>query len=165
MLWPDTNGGMLNGDAGSPWWGYDQLWVQESYQILGHGSVGPALTVKYMADGAVRTVEVSAATYEKFRARKTTNALGGRFMYRDISRITLKSPDAEAERLNKISEPDALAEGIDNTYPFLWQSDEWQNQRPNAARYAGLWQSINGPGSWDKNPWVWKITFTPEQKS
>lgn len=77
------------------------------------------------------------------------------FMPRHASRITLEVTGVRMERLNTISEEDALAEGI--TY----------NQLPNngldpaVARrwYRNLWEKIHGTGSWDKNPLVWVISF------
>lgn len=85
-------------------------------------------------------------------------------MPRWASRLTLRITDVRVERLQKISEADAIAEGI---------SPEWEpgcsgrlmeaiggfSFRPAASAYADLWESINGPGSWDANPWVWVISF------
>jgi len=87
-------------------------------------------------------------------------------MPRWASRLTLEITDVRIERLNDISEKDAVAEGIE---PF---ENGWINyiheQRGYAGTgyetnpidsYASLWESINGSGSWDKNPWVWVISF------
>jgi hypothetical protein len=73
------------------------------------------------------------------------------FMPRWASRITLEVTGVRVERLKDISRGDAMAEGC----PF-----------PNMASgpdprdwYAALWESINGPGSWAANPWVWCVSF------
>lgn len=81
------------------------------------------------------------------------------FMTRALSRITLEITFVTVERLNDISEADAIAEGVTSVMPFLWRPDEWQNRTPNIARYAGVWESINGPGSWALNPFVWVVKF------
>lgn len=83
-------------------------------------------------------------------------------MPRWASRITLEVTDVRVERLQSISGEDAIAEGLtfdplggwsgDTTNSNLWQST------PRDA-YAALWTHINGPGSWDANPWVAAISF------
>jgi hypothetical protein len=35
--------------------------------------------------------------------------------------------------------------------PHLLRAAEWHYER--------LWSQINGPGSWDANPWVWAVSF------
>ncbi len=92
------------------------------------------------------------------------------------SRITLEIVALRVERLQDISADDARAEGVkDNlialsgktkTSPFLPRQhyDLPNGDAPSPdeiarANYAALWQSINGHGSWDANPWVWVIEF------
>jgi len=72
-------------------------------------------------------------------------------MPRWASRITLGITGIRCERLNEISEEDAKDEGV---VGFKG------NPHPTAVdAYCNLWESINGPGSWDANPWVWVISF------
>lgn len=74
------------------------------------------------------------------------------FMPRRLSRITLEITDVRVERLQDISEEDAIAEGIEG-------SGDCGSIGFGRWAYRKLWESINGKGSWDANPWVWAITF------
>lgn len=66
-------------------------------------------------------------------------------MPRAASRITLEIVSVRVERLQDISHSDAMAEGM------AWDDAVFD--------YRTLWESINGPGSWDANPWVWVVEF------
>jgi hypothetical protein len=83
-------------------------------------------------------------------------------MPRRACRITLEVTGVRVERLQDISEADAMAEGIEKTKHGFWskygQSDVDGTYSPRAS-YRALWESINGPGSWDANPFVWCVEF------
>ena len=72
-------------------------------------------------------------------------------MPRWASRITLLVTDVRVERVQDISEGDAIHEGVE-TEPRNWDACY-------KDAFARLWESINGPGSWDRNEWVWVIEF------
>lgn len=79
------------------------------------------------------------------------------FMPRAASRITLEIVSVRVERLNDCSEADALSEGV-RQYSTLERIQAGQDSWARHA-YRNLWESINGPGSWDTNPWVWVVEF------
>lgn len=70
-------------------------------------------------------------------------------MNRRYSRITLEITGVRVERLQDISEQDAIAEGVSRR-----ALDPWYR-----TAFIRLWESINGPDSWAANPWVWVIEF------
>lgn len=95
-------------------------------------------------------------------------------MPRWASRILLEVTAIRVERLNDISEADAIAEGCrpdaglhgddDMGVHFTSETFDRHNGRIGSVpmpvvRYAVLWNSINGPGSWEANPWVWVVEF------
>ncbi len=82
-------------------------------------------------------------------------------MRQSYSRISLKITDIRVERLQDISEEDAIAEGVYGpcrdggfigTQGFI-------NCSTASGAFREIWYSINGKGSWDLNPWVWVIGF------
>jgi hypothetical protein len=44
---------------------------------------------------------------------------------------------------------------------WMWDKTSGPDECLSAARwaFANLWESINGAGSWDANPWVWVVAF------
>lgn len=83
-------------------------------------------------------------------------------MPRTFSRITLEITGVSVQRLQDISEEDAVAEGIDGAAcAELSTSSPWRDVlAPSAVHaFASLWDSINGAGAWLANPWVWVVTF------
>lgn len=76
-------------------------------------------------------------------------------MPRWASRITLEITDVRVERLQEISEADAKAEGVSMPDGTPTPPDFWSYQQ----EFRHLWEQINGPGSWNANPWVWAISF------
>lgn len=81
-------------------------------------------------------------------------------MPRSLSRITLEVTGVRVERLQDISKADAMAEGAPSSHRSIDRISRAFGY-PDFPRswYAQLWESINGPGSWDANPWVWVVEF------
>lgn len=90
-------------------------------------------------------------------------------MPRWASRVLLEITAVRVERLQDISETDARAEGIEQTVT----GDGWRRYCADIEQeaagltpcstaeisYRSLWESINGPGAWEANPWVWVVEF------
>lgn len=79
----------------------------------------------------------------------------GMQMPRWASRITLDVIDVRIERLQDISEADAIAEGCK-------PDDSSLNPNligPARQIFRNLWNRINGPDAWETNPWVAAYIF------
>jgi hypothetical protein len=88
-------------------------------------------------------------------------------MPRVASRIDLRVGRVWSEPLQAISEADARAEGVYPAAVYGGAVESWlptpdmrDRFYPTAVEaYAALWDAINGPGVWAKNPTVWAVKF------
>ena len=137
----------------------DTLWVREAWRapsqfddwppsrippVLARQGV-PGVEVQYIADAVAPWAS---------RYRHT------RFMPRWASRITLRITDVRVERLQDITQKDAIAEGAPESHPDIDRiSRRFGYQDFSRSWFAQTWENINGPGAWESNPWVWAISF------
>jgi hypothetical protein len=122
-----------------------RLWVRETFaeHFIGDGGIA------YRADGPEWDEECNM---------RWSSPL---FMPRTASRITLEIESVRVERLIEIASEDAIAEGVIETEDGWYADSNFSGMawmKPDGA-YRQLWESINGTGSWDANPWVWVIQF------
>lgn len=89
-------------------------------------------------------------------------------MPKDYARIWLRIMDIRVERLQDITEDDAIAEGVieyeDGTYHNYFTQKGLRHKDGveillAKGSFQSLWASINGQNSWDFNPWVWVLSF------
>lgn len=143
----------------------DRLWVKETTIIApAHWNDGSDSNC-VDKEGCKRIVQYIATEpntdgADDYKLKKTPSI----FMPRWASRILLEITNVRVERLNDISEEDAISEGC---FKFPFRDDHaytfYENDKSGHATHTGayrkLWESINGKGSWDINPWVWCINF------
>lgn len=131
----------------------DRLWVKEqTIKVEDRGWIGPVYTESDEGRQAMDWGygEPDDPDHIPPHAIKRRPSL---FMTRAMSRITLEVTEVRVERLQDISEADAMAEGAP------WGACGSPQEGSRKAGFAKLWDSINGPNSWDANPWVWAINF------
>lgn len=83
----------------------------------------------------------------------------GRFMPKKYARIYLRTTNLHIERLQDISKEDAIKEGIINRTPLGYTATGLYQSETAKEAFNYLWESINGPGSWEENKWVWVVNF------
>lgn len=90
----------------------------------------------------------------------------GRFMPLELRHLLprFELKEVRVQRLHDIGRDgrkavDVLAEGV--SYEAIQREEKWfhPDDAP-AIAYSRLWIDINGPGSWESNPWVWALSFS-----
>lgn len=175
-IWHQTTGATI----AALWQKGDRLWVRETWrtEIRNDGikpsTLAPSTPVYYEAGGGDEEAMPSCAG----RTRVSIH------MPRWASRLTLTVTDVRVQRLQDISEEDAIAEGIERVDRGAAAPDGlhgWRYYKPSIFTFSdgenavcckdprgsfqSLWEIINGNAAWDLNPWITAITFTVEQRN
>jgi hypothetical protein len=147
----------------------DHLWVRETWQRVWERRDGQRFTEPDPNAHYVRSWYEYAATSDEPPPSWRPSI----HMPRAASRLSLKVTQVRAERLQDISEADAIAEGVEpvgdawKSYEIIHTGRHRGKPNPHAAvpnrspvtSYRELWEAVNGPGSWDANPMVWAVSF------
>jgi hypothetical protein len=143
----------------------DQLWVRETFiDLLGTGIDG---NTPHSNRYAYREATPSGSYGDECRKDYGLKWNPSIFMPRAASRIQLEITGIRVERLNDISEEDAIREGAESLIADnVTEQDKalldlplYDIGNPYRNGYALLWESINGAGSWAANPYVWVVEF------
>ena len=150
----------------------DRLYVREAHYLTDDGDYERAV---YASDAeAVRThmeaLERLPAGFPEATLAAHRRLRPSIHMPRWASRLTLHVEAVKVERLQDISEADAIAEGIEQVGRYggepLWKN---YSDGPTGAfvcpikSYRLLWQLLHGPTSWGENPFVIALTFRVER--
>lgn len=122
----------------------DRLWVRETWADA-PDDVGVKL-LWYRADGPRECIQWKSPIH----------------LRRSHCRLVLEITDIRVQRLQDISDDDAIAEGV--TAKIAAQhclTAPCGTGNCERVAFSGLWESINGARGfgWDSNPLVWAITF------
>jgi len=163
----------------------DELWVKESHYLYGHWVT---LTGQKTKTGKQKTKfcyqqSKGVMFLDKPPKKIHTKNERGRgwhrrpsiFMPRWASRLQLKINNVKVERVQDVTEKDAIGEGVfkfdldkDSAEDFgAWRNylkDEfsgWIGCRTAKDSFMSLWDSINKDRghSWESDPWTWVVNF------
>ena len=132
----------------------DRLWVRETCFINDYREASVPeqeradCDIHYRADG----IPDFEGEEELIRWRPSIH------MPRWASRILLEVTDVRVERLQDITEEQALAEGIKKHSDGGYHVEDGKHYSDSPVEsFACLWSSVGG--NWDANPWVWVVEF------
>lgn len=142
--------GVLSGEWRCPYGAPgDRLWVQETWHACPHccdPDYAPAGRPTYRADN--EDLPRKCTAHRRWRSPI--------YLPRKHSRILLEVVEVRAQRVQDISEKDAMAEGV---APVLVPPDG--GSAPYGEGFRAVWDSLNAKRDypWLANPFVWAVSF------
>ncbi len=122
---------------------------------------------KLRRDGITKNC-IYDADYQKVKEARwywKNRVLPSIFMPKFACRAMAEVTGVRAQQIQSISPEDAIAEGVereDTEFGRLYYHHNpahWSKNPEDA--FEDLWDSLHGPGAWERNDWVWIYTFRP----
>lgn len=156
----------------------DRLWVRETWGVVSHDFDENEQIIDWVPDRPVTAIH-EMPFGNGYYSGHAIYAVDGQFTWGDddghgerscwkpsihmpraACRILLEITAVRVERLNDISQADAIAEGGPPSHPSI-DAVSRDYGFPDFSRswFAQTWQHIYGEESWSANPWVWVIEF------
>jgi len=131
----------------------DVLCVRESARVLHYSKSSRWMDIEYVADGTKTTVP--------WPDRMKWNPVVGHCIpngcHLEAIRIKRKNKRVWVERVQDISELDAIAEGLKKGLFGSYEAPGFALGRAPIQAFQALWDSIYG--NWDDNDWLWCSEF------
>ena len=139
----------------------DRLYVRECWKAKAHAD---GWIVHYRADGRIVQTNVAVDCETPHDARTwDTRWRPSIHMPKWASRIWLEITGVRVERVQDISDADAVAEGVEPTGGGrYWVGADREPYGLAVNAFRSLWDQTNAHRdgcTWDDNPWVWVIEF------
>lgn len=160
--------------AGSQWWAEpyiqcpygkvgDVLWVRETHLWVSRDHAHDLLEGNQDGIQWVYKTSVHEDWFQYAKEKYGYKWKPSIHMPFEACRLFLEITNIRVERLQEISNSDAVSEGIKSVDHGV----HWKNYEKNEIScfihpkfsFASLWQSVYGAESWDANWWVWVIEF------
>lgn len=165
-IWHTRTGEAFSCPFGEPG---DRLWVRERFKPVASGQVKNGYGevrygYSYEADSTTRWNKRTTIIHDltgqpgkgpmQFQQTPWRSSI---CMPHRACRLVLEITAVRVERLQAISDPDALAEGIEELNGRYTHNGGSYECRTPVGAFHELWTTTGG--DWDSNPWVWVIEF------
>jgi len=146
----------------------DVLWVREAFRMPAPADeASPSEYVDPYRDADVWPPVLYPADDD---AREADGQWGRKrpsiHMPRELCRIRLRVQDVQVERVQEISDEDVDAGGVENRpdpdgAPWRkWETADGPETNFAHIAFRTLWNDIHGDGAWERNDWVWVVSFS-----
>jgi len=130
------------------------LWVKEKF-IPGDPSMTDDNSMYWVFADGDQLFSTGEYAVSPVKPKSNNSWKASNYLPVEAARIWLEVTDIRVERLHDISEEDAVREGVDFRN-YMFSGVQCSTARDS---FMTFWDCIKGLNAWDKNPWVWVVSF------